>query len=104
MLIDNSIATIGTANFDNRSFRLNFEFTAVIADTEFATEVEQMFQADFEKSRLMESGEADDKSWWFRFGVRLARLTAPLQRDSGRAGRHLLLAGLREVRAVCCCL
>jgi cardiolipin synthase len=79
MLIDRSVATIGTANFDNRSFRLNFEITAVIVDEEFASEVEQMFEADFAKARLMEPGEADDKPWWFRFAVRLARLTAPVQ-------------------------
>jgi len=79
MLIDRSAATIGTANFDNRSFRLNFEITAVIVDEEFASEVEQMFEADFAKARLMEPGEADDKPWWFRFAVRLARLTAPVQ-------------------------
>jgi len=79
MLIDRSVATVGTANFDNRSFRLNFEITAVVADTDFATEIEQMLEADFANSRLMEPGEADDKPWWFRFGVRLARLTAPVQ-------------------------
>jgi hypothetical protein len=28
---------------------------------------------------LMEEGEYDRKPWWFRFGVRLARLTAPIQ-------------------------
>lgn len=79
MLIDNSVSTIGTANFDNRSFRLNFEITAVIADEAFAEEVEEMFEADFATSRLMEPGEYDRKPWWFRFAVRLARLTAPLQ-------------------------
>ncbi|MBW2192143.1 MAG: hypothetical protein JRG93_21725, partial [Deltaproteobacteria bacterium] len=35
MLIDDTVATIGTANFDNRSFRLNFEITAAIADPTF---------------------------------------------------------------------
>ena len=79
MLIDRSVATIGTANFDNRSFRLNFEITAVIADEAFAARVERMFEADFGKSRKMEPGEADAKPWWFRFAVRLARLTAPVQ-------------------------
>jgi cardiolipin synthase A/B len=32
MLVDDDISTIGTANFDNRSFRLNFEVTALIID------------------------------------------------------------------------
>jgi cardiolipin synthase len=79
MLIDNNVATIGTANFDNRSFRLNFEITAVVADEDFAAEVEEMFEADFARSRLMDAGELALKPWWFRFGVRLARLTAPVQ-------------------------
>ena len=38
-----------------------------------------MFEADFAKARLMDPGEADRKPWWFRFAVRLARLTAPVQ-------------------------
>ena len=79
MLIDDSVATVGTANFDNRSFRLNFEITSVIADKEFASEVERMLEVDFSKSRQMAPDEYDSKSWWFRFAVHLARLTAPVQ-------------------------
>jgi cardiolipin synthase len=79
MLIDHDAATVGTANFDNRSFRLNFEITAVVADSDFAAEVERMLVADFAKSHLMESGEYEAKPWWFRFGVKLARLTSPVQ-------------------------
>lgn len=80
MLIDDSVATIGTANMDNRSFRLNFEITAAIADNaEFIDEVEAMFMNDFEHSREVPSDELASKSWWFRFLVQLARLTAPIQ-------------------------
>jgi cardiolipin synthase len=79
MLIDDSVATIGTANFDNRSFRLNFEITAAVGDPDFVADVEQMFENDFARSRMMDEGEYDRKPWWFRFGVRLARLTAPIQ-------------------------
>lgn len=79
LLLDHSTATVGTANFDNRSFRLNFEITAVIADDDFAAQVERMFEADFARSRLMDSGELSRKPWWFQFGVRLARLTSPIQ-------------------------
>ena len=38
-----------------------------------------MLEADFSESRLMEPGEYDHKPWWFRFAVKLARLTAPVQ-------------------------
>jgi cardiolipin synthase len=79
MLIDDSAATIGTANFDNRSFRLNFEITAVFTDPDFVSQVERMFEADFARSKPVEDGEYTDKSFLFRFAVRVARLTAPLQ-------------------------
>ena len=78
MLIDDYVSTIGTANFDNRSFRLNFEVTGVVIDTVFAKVVERMFLDDFTKSRRIREGEYDEKPWYFRFGVKLARLTAPL--------------------------
>jgi cardiolipin synthase len=65
--------------FDNRSFRLNFEVTAVIVDTAFASEVERMFLDDFAKSREMQPGEYAEKPWYFKLGVKLSRLTAPIQ-------------------------
>jgi cardiolipin synthase len=78
MLIDDNAATVGTANFDNRSFRLNFEITALVLDEEFASNVEKMFIKDFAGSRLMLPDEYDNKSFWFRLAVRTARLTAPV--------------------------
>jgi len=79
MLVDDAVAVVGTANLDNRSFRLNFEVTAVVHDSAFAADVERMFEEDFSRSRKMEPGEYDEKSFLFRLGVKLARLSAPLQ-------------------------
>ncbi len=79
MLIDDRVATIGTANFDNRSFRLNFEITAVLAEPDFVSLVEEMFEADFASSREMEPRDLENRPFWFKFAVRLARLTAPVQ-------------------------
>ena len=78
MLIDDSAATVGTANFDNRSFRLNFEITTLVFDPEFASNVEDMFEKDFAGSRVMEPDEYDNKSFWFKLSVRAARLFAPV--------------------------
>ena len=78
MLIDNSVATVGTANFDNRSFRLNFEITAVVAEVEFARAVEAMFEEDFARSRLMEQGEYDSRNYLFKVATRIARLASPI--------------------------
>jgi len=78
MLIDDGIASVGTANFDNRSFRLNFEITAFVADDDFVRQVEDMFLEDFSKSRKMEAGETSRKPYRFRLGVHLARLASPI--------------------------
>ncbi|RLE24253.1 MAG: cardiolipin synthase [Acidobacteria bacterium] len=78
MLVDDTVAAVGTANFDNRSFRLNFEITAFVVDEDFAAEVEQMFLEDFAASREMQTGDYADRSFWFKLAVRLARLTAPV--------------------------
>jgi phosphatidylserine/phosphatidylglycerophosphate/cardiolipin synthase-like enzyme len=58
---------------------LNFEIMAVVADPAFNTEVEQMLLADMEKSVEMQPGDLANKSFWFRLGTRLARLTSPVQ-------------------------
>lgn len=78
MLIDDNIATVGTANFDNRSFRLNFEITLLFDDVAFASDVEAMFEKDFEKSRLVSASELTDRSFLFRFAVECARLFDPI--------------------------
>ena len=78
-LVDDDVSAVGTANFDNRSFRLNFEIMAVMADHAFNKEVEQMLLADMEQSVEMQPGDLEEKSYWFKLGVRLARLTAPIQ-------------------------
>ena len=78
MLIDNDVSTVGTANFDNRSFRLNFEVTAVIADKAFAKEMEKMFEQDFAHAVTIDQDSMDKKPFWWRFGVKLCRLAAPV--------------------------
>ncbi len=78
MLIDDDVSTVGTANFDNRSFRLNFEVTALIADRAFANEMAQMFEQDFAHAELIDPDTLEDKPFWWRLGVNLSRLAAPV--------------------------
>jgi len=78
-LVDNHLAGVGTANFDNRSFRLNFEVTALVVDPTFVTEVETMFQNDFDHSRLMTIEDVKNKPGWFKVLSRASYLTAPIQ-------------------------
>ena len=78
MLIDDDLATVGTANLDNRSMRLNFEHTMVMADTGLAREVETMLSADFEQSSELLRETLDADPWWKFAAARGARLLAPV--------------------------
>jgi len=79
VLIDDDTATIGTANFDNRSFRLNFEITFLVISEEFAESVSLMFEEDFRGSPEILDEELSNKGAGFRFLVCAAQLTAPIQ-------------------------
>jgi len=78
MLVDDQVSTVGTANFDNRSFRLNFEVTAVIADAAFAREMEAMFERDFAHAEPIDPESLETRPFWWRLGVNLARLASPV--------------------------
>jgi len=79
MLIDGRMAAVGTANLDNRSFRLNFEITAFVSDRKFIGEVREMLETDFTGSTMVEVEEFTEKPFLFRAACRAARLTAPVQ-------------------------
>jgi cardiolipin synthase len=78
LLVDDDLASVGTANFDNRSIRLNFEIMLVFADHEFAVDVTKMLEHDFENCRQTTSADFARRPFWFQFAVRLARLMAPV--------------------------
>jgi len=78
MLFDD-FCCVGTANFDNRSFRLNFEITLAMADLEMSSQVAEMLERDFGRARKIEPGELEKKGFWFRFAARMASLSAPIQ-------------------------
>lgn len=77
-LIDDTAASVGTVNMDNRSFRLNFEITAWVFDPAFAAQSEAMFAADFRQSREMTPAELAARSWLQRVAARAAYLMAPV--------------------------
>src|SRR5215471_6328969 len=51
MVVDGLFATIGSTNFDNRSFRLNEELNLTIYDSDFARRLEKSFWEDLRRSR-----------------------------------------------------
>ena len=78
ILVDDSVAGIGTVNLDNRSLYLNFEATALVADADFIKQVEAMLQNDIENSSPVENEHFDNKPLPFRVASQIARLASPL--------------------------
>lgn len=79
MLCDDRLAAVGTANLDNRSFRLNFEITAFSPDGMFVDKVRRMLEEDFQHAREARTGDFTGRPFLFRAAVRAARLLAPVQ-------------------------
>ena len=49
-----------------------------LSNSAFAAQVERMFEDDFARSREMVAGDYEDRPFWFRLAVRLARLASPV--------------------------
>lgn len=78
LAIDGEIAVIGTANIDNRSFRLNFEIMAAVYDRDTASRLAGLFQEDLAKSSKYSLREARKAPLWQRMTESTARLFSPL--------------------------
>lgn len=78
LLVDRSLAVVGTANADNRSFRLNFEMSIVCQSPHFIKNVEAMLEEDFRHCRISTSDEYARRSFLFRFAAQASRLMAPI--------------------------
>lgn len=62
LIVDNVWVSVGSTNFDDRSFRLNDEANLNIYDLMFAAEQVKVFDADKSKSRLMNRTEFKNRS------------------------------------------
>ncbi|MFG0526563.1 cardiolipin synthase [Pseudomonas sp. yb_5] len=78
VLVDDDVSAIGSANLDNRSFRLNFEITLLTVDRGFADQVEHMLQEDFEQAREITAEDTQDTHRLQQLGMRIARLISPI--------------------------
>ena len=78
VLMDDEIASIGSVNFDNRSFAINFEITLWFADRKTIDGVEAMLLEDFRHCRQVEIEEARNRPLTLRFLTQAARLFSPV--------------------------
>jgi cardiolipin synthase len=77
-LIDEIGSCIGTANMDNRSYRLNFEISAIVVDRGFAREMEAMFERDFSRCEPVGERDFEDLPVHVKLGAKIARLFSPI--------------------------
>ena len=78
VLVDNEVSAIGSANLDNRSFRLNFEIMLLTVDLAFAAQVEAMLQHDFDQAREITPEDSQQTRRLQQLGMRIARLISPI--------------------------
>ena len=78
MTIDGKICTLGTANMDIRSFKLNFEVNVFIYDANVARDMENQFFVDINGSELITKAEYNGRSNWLKMKESIIRLLSPI--------------------------
>jgi cardiolipin synthase len=78
MVVDSGFATVGSANVDVRSFRLNFELIALIYDRPIVLQLEALFEDDASRAREISESEWEKRGIGARLMESVGRLMAPL--------------------------
>ena len=68
LTVDGCWSSVGTVNFDNRSFQLHDEVTLCVWDERFAGKLSEAFERDLERSEEIEAGRWDGRSPLQRLG------------------------------------
>ena len=77
-VFDDDVAIVGTANLDNRSFRLNFEVVAVMFDQPVNARLAEAFTTDLESCCELTTTDLEKLTFWTKLGRASARLISPL--------------------------
>ncbi len=78
MVIDEKIGTVGTANMDVRSFKLNFEINAFIYDHNISAQLADIFRQDLQHSQEVTPEIYASRGWNMKFKESLYRLISPV--------------------------
>jgi cardiolipin synthase len=78
LVVDDFFASVGTANMDNRSFRLNFEVTAVLYGEAHADELAAQFRVDLREAKEIKARAREQISFGWRLAEAGARVLSPL--------------------------
>ncbi|MCT4396511.1 cardiolipin synthase [Periweissella beninensis] len=78
MVVDGKIASVGSANLDIRSFKLNFEANAFMYDKELAQKLEHIFKEDLKHSSSLTLMTYAKQSLWQTMKQKFSRLLSPI--------------------------
>lgn len=71
---DDEVSSVGSCNFDIRSFKLNFETNAFIYDRDFALKMKEAFDKDLEKSHELTLDDYNNRSLIIKFKENISTL------------------------------
>lgn len=78
LIIDNEIASTGTANMDMRSFHANFEINTIIYNKDFACQLKGSFEEDIKSSKLLTKELYEKRSKVIKIKESISRLVSPI--------------------------
>jgi len=78
VVVDDRWSTVGSANMDVRSFKLNFEVNAVIYGPELAEELAQVFLRDLGQTQKITPEIVEQKGLKSRMAEGFARVLSPV--------------------------
>jgi cardiolipin synthase len=74
LIVDSLLVSVGSTNFDNRSFSINDEANLNVLDPEFARQQEIIFEADWRLAKQVTKEAFRARPWWQRVTTGLASL------------------------------
>lgn len=78
LIVDEEVSSVGTANIDVRSFRLNFEVNAFIYDSEVSNSLANSFKEDVGLSRKLTAEEYSKRPLKIKLKESVSRLLSPI--------------------------
>ena len=76
--VDGEVCSIGSANWDIRSFSINYELNALVYDPAVAGRIEDAFERDLARCEPFDPEAYRRRPWLLRFRDSAARLASPL--------------------------
>ena len=78
LVVDGEVSTVGSANFDRRSFRLNFESNAFVYDKSFGEKMDRQFMIDMEHGHELTRKDYNNRKTAVKFKEAISRLLSDI--------------------------